>query len=191
MRTNLLAAFAAVATVVSIAPASAATFTTIPVGTSTATASFIATPNSNGTISGAIGRSGLAAGDFVDTFTFTLPASGFGTGSVITTTGTIGSATDLNFTSVTFNGRIVPITVMAGGLFEMAFASGLPVTGGVVNSLVVSGTSFGGASYGGNLTFAPAAAVPEAATWAMMLVGFGMMGAGLRYGRRKSTVAFA
>ncbi len=35
------------------------------------------------------------------------------------------------------------------------------------------------------------AAVPEPATWAMMLVGFGMIGATARYRRRKSNVAFA
>lgn len=34
-------------------------------------------------------------------------------------------------------------------------------------------------------------AVPEPATWAMMLVGFGMVGATARYRRRKSNVAFA
>ncbi len=33
-------------------------------------------------------------------------------------------------------------------------------------------------------------AVPEPATWAMMLLGFGLMGGALRYGRRKTTVAF-
>jgi len=38
-----------------------------------------------------------------------------------------------------------------------------------------------------NLTF-NATAVPEPATWAMMLVGFGMMGASMRY-RRRSTKA--
>ena len=32
--------------------------------------------------------------------------------------------------------------------------------------------------------------VPEPATWAMMLVGFGMVGAGMRYRRRSSKVAF-
>jgi hypothetical protein len=35
------------------------------------------------------------------------------------------------------------------------------------------------------------AAVPEPATWAMMLVGFGMVGATARYRRRKSNVAYA
>ena len=34
-------------------------------------------------------------------------------------------------------------------------------------------------------------AVPEPATWAMMLVGFGLMGGALRYGRKRTTVAYA
>jgi hypothetical protein len=37
---------------------------------------------------------------------------------------------------------------------------------------------------------AVAAAVPEPATWAMMLVGFGMIAAGLRYRRRSTSVSF-
>lgn len=35
------------------------------------------------------------------------------------------------------------------------------------------------------------AAVPEPATWAMMLVGFGIMGAAMRYRRRNTAVSFA
>jgi hypothetical protein len=35
------------------------------------------------------------------------------------------------------------------------------------------------------------AAVPEPATWAMMLVGFGMMGASMRYRRKSTAVSFA
>jgi hypothetical protein len=34
-------------------------------------------------------------------------------------------------------------------------------------------------------------AVPEASTWALMLVGFGMVGAATRYRRRKTAVSFA
>jgi len=34
-------------------------------------------------------------------------------------------------------------------------------------------------------------AVPEASTWALMLVGFGLVGAATRYRRRKSVVAFS
>jgi len=41
----------------------------------------------------------------------------------------------------------------------------------------------------GNVT--PPAAVPEPATWAMMLLGFGMMGGAIRYRRRSTTLAIA
>ena len=37
----------------------------------------------------------------------------------------------------------------------------------------------------------PAPAIPEPATWAMMLVGFGMMAVSMRYVRRGTKVAFA
>ena len=38
---------------------------------------------------------------------------------------------------------------------------------------------------------APVAAVPETATWVMMLAGFGLVGGGLRYRRRATGVRFA
>lgn len=41
---------------------------------------------------------------------------------------------------------------------------------------------------GGTIT---AAAVPETATWGMMLAGFGLMGAAMRYRRRSAKVAYA
>lgn len=39
-------------------------------------------------------------------------------------------------------------------------------------------------------TSATVAAVPEAATWAMMLAGFGVVGSAMRYRRRKTAVSF-
>ena len=45
------------------------------------------------------------------------------------------------------------------------------------------------ATFGNGVTIG--AAVPEPATWAMMLVGFGMMGATLRYRRKSTKVSFA
>jgi hypothetical protein len=41
------------------------------------------------------------------------------------------------------------------------------------------------------VTFASQSAVPETATWGMMIAGFGMMGAALRTRRRSTTVSFA
>jgi hypothetical protein len=48
--------------------------------------------------------------------------------------------------------------------------------------------SFSNANKSGIVTIS---AVPEPSTWAMMLVGFGMMGAAMRYRRRGTKVAYA
>jgi hypothetical protein len=186
MRTNLLSAVAAVAlvSIANVAPASAAVF---PVGTTTpGVGSFQAAPGPNGTFNGAINRIGLGEGTFSDTFTFTLPAAGFGSGSVISSN--VGGVTGLTFSSVTFNGT--SLTINSNGNLTFAGVNNVQIFANQLNTLVVSGTSAGGASYGGNLTFVPGA-VPETATWMMMLAGFGMMGAGLRYRRRSANVKFA
>jgi len=39
-------------------------------------------------------------------------------------------------------------------------------------------------------TILPAAVIPEPASWALMLAGFGLIGASLRYGRRTTAVTF-
>ncbi|WP_404829577.1 PEPxxWA-CTERM sorting domain-containing protein [Sphingomonas aliaeris] len=41
------------------------------------------------------------------------------------------------------------------------------------------------------MTFQPITAVPETATWGMMIAGFGMTGAAMRTRRRSTKVAFA
>ncbi|WP_082543447.1 PEPxxWA-CTERM sorting domain-containing protein [Sphingomonas sp. Leaf339] len=46
-------------------------------------------------------------------------------------------------------------------------------------------------SIGGTLTPSSIAAVPEPATWAMMLVGFAMVGGAARYRRRTTRIAYA
>ena len=81
-----------------------------------------------------------------------------------------------------------------GTTANFQFASLAPFTLNAGNYAVAyTGTVTGApAGVGSNFTFS-AGAVPEASTWAMMMIGFGMMGFGLR--RRKSnvktTVSFA
>ncbi|WP_010214870.1 FxDxF family PEP-CTERM protein [Sphingomonas sp. PAMC 26621] len=190
MRTKLLSAAAALVAIAAVAPASAATFAVNDtVGNTAKGGSFTGTPGANGTFNGTFGVQNIALGNFSEIFTFTLPTDGFGSGSVTSiASGKLMSTTDINFTSVFFNGTAA--AMMPNGRFEFASLELVPITAGQLNTLTVNGFSYGGASIGGSLSFTPTA-VPEAATWAMMLVGFGMMGAGLRYGRRKSTVAFA
>ncbi len=57
-------------------------------------------------------------------------------------------------------------------------------------TIAYSGTVTGAPSgVGSNITFAAAPDVPEPASWAMMLVGFGAIGAATR-SRRKAAVSF-
>ncbi len=123
---------------------------------------------------------------FKDTFNFLLPTSGVGGGSLTTIGATFEGPTDIDFTSVLVNGISATITKFAGGMIELAFANGVSLSGGA-NSIVVNGLARGNGSYGGNISFAPA--VPEMATWGMMILGFVGTGAAMRR-RRSTTVTF-
>lgn len=188
---NLLVSTLAAA-VLAVAPAQAQVVTPTPTITFPVGGFFTATPGPAGTFSAALGRNAIASGSFTDTYTFTLPASGIGSGSVTTSTSFLGDATDLDFGSVTINGIVAPVSFTDGGLAETATATFVPITLGVLNTLVVTGTSRGAGSYGGQLTFVPQiGAVPEPGTWAMMIFGFGVAGAGLRARRRSTTLTYA
>ena len=53
-------------------------------------------------------------------------------------------------------------------------------------NLTINGNNSGAGSLGGSITISQAAAVPEPATWAMMLIGFGAVGFAMR--RRQKPV---
>lgn len=159
-------------------------------------------PSYVGPIAATIGHTGIAAGDFSDTFQFTIGQNGTGSGSLTTTVnvGDFLGVTDLDITSVVINGVINAIQTLRDidgnpcttegvgtcGATETFAANDVPIAAGVLNTIVVTGVSRGLGSYGGNLTFSPArTSVPEPATWAMMLLGFGAIGFQMR--RRKST----
>lgn len=94
-------------------------------------------------------------------------------------------ATNIDFTSVMING--VEFAIGATGTSEFRFLSDLLLGPGKTNTLTVSGTTGGDASYSGTLSFSGVAgAVPEPSTWMMMIMGIGLAGIGLR--RRRQTV---
>jgi hypothetical protein len=129
-------------------------------------------------ISGTFGYNNLVAGSFDNTFTFdvgSLPGTAGGTISSIR----VSSLTDIDFTSVTLNGEDFDID--STGTVEFRHIT-LPVSAGL-QTINVKGTSGGNASYDGVISFAP---VPEPATWAMMVGGFGLVGGAMR--RRKSQI---
>jgi PEP-CTERM motif len=143
----------------------------------------------DGSINGVFGNDGApAAGTFTDTFTFTWPSAGDTVGSISTSAtklkGKINPATNIDFLSVTLDGQA--FTLSPTGQFEFG-ALDLPTLKGT-QTLVVNYKSYGkGATYSGTLAFTPAA-VPEPASWALMIGGFGLLGATLRM-RRNSVFA--
>jgi hypothetical protein len=178
--------FTALAAISGLALASSASAATFVPGSPNFTVS--GNPFS-GPVSANIGNSGIPAGNFTDTFLFTLGQDGFGSGSVTTSTAAFLASTDTDFLSVFVNGISVPINRTVNGIIETAGTSGVPITAGVLNSIVINGFSRGQGSYGGQITFVP---VPEPATWAMMLFGFAVVGYSMRpRGKKRARVRFA
>ena len=200
---GFIKALAAVSAFALVAPATAATVIVTPNTTVNPSpgeyANFYVSGNPfSGPVTATIGHTGIPTGSFTDLFRFTLGQNGIGSGGVTTTVNVANflGATDLDFTSVLVNGVAATLTLTDAsgtvctvpnvgtcGANETYSANNVPITSGVLNTITVNGTSRGLGSYGGNLTFVPSA-VPEPATWAMMLVGFGAMSFSLRSKRR-------
>lgn len=126
---------------------------------------------------------------FTDTFSFELP-----TGVVGFTLSSIGftASSSLSLSTFTFNGTPIDFTNSpdgTGGISVDAKSGKLPVVLGGPQVLTVSGTGGPDAVFSGTATFASAAAVPEPASWALMILGFGGMGAMIR--RRRTAMLAA
>ena len=127
-------------------------------------------------ISGTFGNDNVAGGAFDDTFTFNVGSLAGTAGGTISSI-RVSSLTNIDFTSVTLNGEAFDID--STGTVEFRHIT-LPVSAGE-QTIRVKGTSGGNASYDGVIAFA---AVPEPATWATMLIGFGAVGTAMRRTRR-------
>ena len=125
-----------------------------------------------------------AGATFSDVYSFTLPA-GFASTSL--TSAAVNGTTDTAFTSVLLNSLV--LTTNSSGAIDEKSLLNVPVPAGP-NTLTVNGTSGGLYSYGGNISFAKVA-VPEPASWALMIAGFGGLGAALRSKRRLADTRLA
>jgi hypothetical protein len=127
-------------------------------------------------ISGTFGNNNVAGGSFDNTFTFDVGSLAGTAGGTISSI-RVSSLTNIDFTSVTLNDEAFDVDLT--GTVEFRHIT-LPVGPGL-QTIRVKGTSGGNASYDGVIAFA---AVPEPATWATMLIGFGAVGTAMRRGRR-------
>jgi len=146
-----------------------------------------AAPAADGSFTGTFHDEGIvndASNMFTDTGTFALP-DGIAGGDITTQFNTDVS-NNIDFSSVTLNGHAFDMT--PNGQHEGGFILDLPVTSGM-QTLVVKGTSGGNGSFAGTISFELASPAPEPTSWALMIIGFGGMGAALR--RRRQTMPAA
>jgi hypothetical protein len=124
----------------------------------------------------------LSAPTFMETVVFTNTLAGLY--SITLTT----SSPDVDFTSAFLAGLGGPYNLVEiddDGTNEF-WRLANPITLGASSyTLTINGNNSGAGSLGGSITIRPAA-VPEPATWAMMLLGFGAVGFAMR--RRRAPV---
>jgi hypothetical protein len=124
-----------------------------------------------------------SATDFDDTYEFTIPQNGVGSGSISTS-----FSSDLNklvITGLFINGKSYDLMTDDAG--QSATVGNIPIVSGILNTIRITGTTLTSGSYSGTATFT--AAVPEIGTWAMMM--FGMAAIGMTMRRQKIAVSFA
>ncbi len=132
---------------------------------------------------GTYGRIVTPTGSFSDDVTFTLATGGVASFDVTSILASGDQTTNLDFTSVLLNG-VTAFTIASTGDRESRFLLNTVVSAGT-NFIRLIGTTGGNASYSGTIAFSPIqTTVPEPATWALMFVGFGLVGASIR---RRST----
>jgi PEP-CTERM motif len=172
MNSSLKFLLAASATVLVSAPAYATNFNLVAVATG------------GGDYTYDVSDSAKAKGTFTDTFTFTIPGLVDGFIDV----GLLNVANPTSNSNIDFISGSVAGTVLtalnAGSTSTISNDSDISVTHGLTYILSVTYKAAAkNAQFNGNISFTPTP-TPEAATWAMMLLGFGMVGAGLRKGMR-------
>ncbi|UAK24460.1 FxDxF family PEP-CTERM protein [Sphingomonas nostoxanthinifaciens] len=135
-------------------------------------------------LTGSFSNTVASSGSFTDYYEFSVPSAGSILGGVLSVS--FDPTSVIN--SVWLNGTA--LTVSFDSSTNVYVASSMVPTIANPQTLAIGGTvgAAGSVSYGGNVTFT-AAAVPEAATWAMFIGGMGLAGAAMR--RRTVKVGFA
>ncbi|WP_156361928.1 PEPxxWA-CTERM sorting domain-containing protein [Sphingomonas sp. Leaf343] len=129
----------------------------------------------------------VAVGTSSTTFNLIFPVAG--TGSV-SFTSTLSRLSGVQITAATFNGINVDITSFPSGRFSTTYSGGDEVSLSTGRTLPLVLTTFARSTgyVSGNITFA--SAVPEPASWALMIGGFGVIGGTLRRRTAQGTAAY-
>ena len=116
---------------------------------------------------------------FTRSFEFVTPA-GFNIASIDISSifSTTNALTNIDFSSVTFNGTA--FNIISTGEQEFRNLLNRNLVAGGNNVLAVAGTTGGNAAFSGNISFASVAAVPEPTTWMLMLMGMAGIGFSMR-----------
>lgn len=154
----------------------------------TAATTITLTPSADGSFSGTSGAVTPDFGSFSDAYEFSVPNVGVISANALS----LSIVTQLTLTGGFLNDIALQVQEFSTSpnAFKTYYLS-LPTgyatipTGANPQKLVINGNSQGGGSYTANVTFA---AVPEPATWALMILGFGVVGYALR---RRPSVRFA
>ena len=130
---------------------------------------------------------------FSESFTFSIATSGFLSAIISTPGGGSRSPNDVDFTRVFVTGPgNLTYDLTTGSTTDIGETRSFEelFVGIGEYTFTTTGTVRGSGSYGGSLAFNPSA-VPETATWGMMILGFGMIGAAARSRKVKTSVKFA
>lgn len=130
---------------------------------------------------GAFYDSAIPAGLFTDTIDFTVSTAGVAEIGVIY----LSLLDGIQNLTADFNGTVINFTSVGGTLYAGGINAAVQPGPQV---LTISGISNGNGSYSGNVSFS---AVPEAATWLMMIAGVGLTGFAMRRRKEAYKVNFA
>ncbi|WP_375289340.1 FxDxF family PEP-CTERM protein [Qipengyuania sp.] len=176
MKLTLTAIALAGAATALAAPAHAATTVSYPGGS---TVALSASPSGQ-TLVGSFAAEVAGSGDFSSTFSFSVPTAG-----VVSIAGISilsGPSSDIDFTSGLLDNTI-PFSI-SNGFIDIANVA-LQAIGAGTHSFTLNGQlkatgTTGKGGFGGNISFAQSGAVPEPTTWALFILGFGLIGGAMR-----------
>jgi hypothetical protein len=146
------------------------------------------TPPQSGTFGNSFNPSGPSGTTFTDVYNFTLSGASLTNGSLISIALSTGDNIDFTCQTCTVQLDSNLFTLMSTGSLDVFTLSPTSLTSGP-HALTVTGEFLTGtnASYSGTVNFN--LPLPEASTWAMMLLGFGAIGFAMRGRQRKPVLA--